>query len=58
MIQINIFSGQEQICRCREQTCRHEAGKRRAGMKWEIRTDVNTLLSFPGGTSGKEPVSQ
>ena len=36
MIQMNLVSGQEQRCRCREQMCGHRAGVE-GGMNWEIR---------------------
>ena len=35
MIQMNLVSGQEQRCRCREQMCGH--GGVEGGMNWEIR---------------------
>ena len=36
MVQMNLFAGQEQRCRCREQMCRD-------GMSWEPEIDVCTL---------------
>ena len=44
MVQMNIFTGQEQTDRCREQICRPRVGGRGGGMNWKSRTDIYTLL--------------
>ena len=35
----------------------HQGGKQ-SGRSWEIGIDIFTLLGFPGGTSGEEPICQ
>ena len=42
MVQMNLFPGQEERHRCRENTCRHR-GKGGGGTNWEIRIDIYTL---------------
>ena len=49
MVQINLFSGQEQSHGHREQTCGHR-GEREGGMNGEIRIDIYPL------PCGKQPV--
>ena len=46
---MNLVSGQEQRCRCREQMCGHRAGVE-GGMNWEIR--VHRLLCAKQTASG------
>ena len=68
MVQMNLFSGQEQRRRSRERVCRHREG----GGGWDELgdEDIDTTsckihsedrlysLGFPGGAGGKEPSCQ
>ena len=42
MVQMNLFSGQEQKHRCRGRTCGHRA-EGEGVMNWEIRFNLSTL---------------
>ena len=52
MVQINLFSGQEQSHGHREQTCGHR-GEREGGMNGEIRIDIYQLPCGKQIASGK-----
>ena len=47
MVQMNLFAGQKQRHRCREQTYGHQGGKAAGhggGMNWEIGIDMYSLI--------------
>ena len=42
-VQMNLFAGQEQRCRCREWTGAGQGGRRGGGrMNWETGVDIDT----------------
>ena len=45
-MQMNLFAGQEERCRCKEQMCGHRRWRgigKGSGLNWEIRISIYTL---------------